>query len=891
MAHPNLMAWADKQPDWARDALRRHALAQNFELGEDDKKQVMRRVRAAVGISDEDVYENAPFQNDHLKAGAAVGPRTLLTSLGPVKYLARIAPGQKLRFALDGITLIYGDNGTGKSGYCRITKKVCRSITIEDLLGNVFEKGVHQPAEIEIGHMPDGTNEPIVGPWIDGTAPPAAIASISVFDSRNARLYVDAENRIGFLPHEVALLEQFAKHCMEMIGKIETEHKALGVRLKVALPAGYATNGEVAALFARLQPKKILPTEADIRAAAAWTEKDAQELDALEKLLAQDPKALADSHRRAAALLKGYATDSDAIDVALSDDSVKNLSALYMNAKATAGAAQLAATERFKEEPMAGVGLEPWRLMYDYAAAFAKSVGLDALPATEGYPCGLCQQPLSADGAARMQRFAAFVNDAASKAADAARNALDEATEAFKKVTIPRHKDLENALANYRKVGDDQEKRAVRIIKYFERAEARRAGLIAAVSTGVFGDVGELPDAISADAVAEYAALQTRVAELEKDGNEGDAKRVQDRVRLAAMKDRKKLADDLETVLARLVDLEMSAKLTKCTDLLNTKGVSTQITSLRRELVTADLEKRIQNEIEALDLTHLPFRVNDRSAGGQSNFRVVLDTPTGVANDKVLSEGEQKALALACFLGELGTDEAKHGVVIDDPVSSLDHIRIRRVAQRIADEAAKGKQVIIFTHNLLFYNEILEAAARANPQIPVAKRVITKSEEAGFGLISETDEPWIAQKVNDRITRLREKLKKIEGRTDYGTDAYRGAAKDFYTDLRETWERLVEELLLGQVVERFNTDVKTQSLKGVVVEDDDYAKIYWAMKRASERSGHDMAAAKNAPQPKPEDMKADLKELDDYRVAIKKRREETDKRRKVKEKPPEAQVA
>ena len=70
-------------------------------------------------------------------------------------------------------------------------------------------------------------------------------------------------------------------------------------------------------------------------------------------------------------------------------------------------------------------------------------------------------------------------------------------------------------------------------------------------------------------------------------------------------------------------------------------------------------------------------------------------------------------------------------------------------------------------------------------------------------------------------------------------------SRTFCTDLRETWERLVEEVLLGKVVERFNSDVKTQSLKGVVVDDDDYVKIYWAMKRASERSGHDMASARN----------------------------------------------
>jgi len=62
--------------------------------------------------------------------------------------------------------------------------------------------------------------------------------------------------------------------------------------------------------------------------------------------------------------------------------------------------------------------------------------------------------------------------------------------------------------------------------------------------------------------------------------------------------------------------------------------------------------------------------------------------------------------------------------------------------------------------------------------------------------------PWIAQKVNDRVKRLRDRLTVLSKRTDFETDEYRGAVKDFYTDLRETWERLVEELLLGTVVEQ-----------------------------------------------------------------------------------------
>lgn len=122
-------------------------------------------------------------------------------------------------------------------------------------------------------------------------------------------------------------------------------------------------------------------------------------------------------------------------------------------------------------------------------------------------------------------------------------------------------------------------------------------------------------------------------------------------------------------------------------------------------------------------------------------------------------------------------------------------------------------------------------------------------------------------------------------------DTYRRLVKDFYTDLRETWERLVEEVLLSKVVERYGSDVKTQSLKGVIVEDDDYKTVYWAMKRVSERSGHDMAGGKNIPPPDVDTMRQDIEELDKYRLAVRDRSKKTEEARKALEKPPKAATA
>ena len=287
----------------------------------------------------------------------------------------------------------------------------------------------------------------------------------------------------------------------------------------------------------------------------------------------------------------------------------------------------------------------------------------------------------------------------------------------------------------------------------------------------------------------------------------------------------------------------------------------------------------------------MPFDVNDRSEDGNSLFEVKIRAAVGQpANQEILSEGEQRALALACFLAEVGADEANHGLVFDDPVSSLDHLRIRRVAARLVTEAAKGKQVIVFTHNLLFYNEMLSLATEAS--IPTARRVISKTNVEGFGLVAEESEPWTTQKVKDRIRSLRAKAEKLAAAQDTNTDPYRDAIKDVYTALRETWERLVEEILLGKVVERYSSAVQTQSLRNVIVGDEDHKTVFVNMKRVSKYSGHDQAGADQLPLPKHDEITKDIDALEAYFKLVDKRNRDTaSDRRERLEQPPVAKVA
>lgn len=890
MATETFLEWVNKQAEWARDAIRRHAASAGYSLSEADKAAVVERVRHAAGYVADPAPVCEPFLPNQLGDAEAVGPPNLLASIGPVRNLNRLAADQTLKFALDGITLIYGDNGSGKSGYCRIAKKLCRSLSTDDLLGNVFDAAVQEPPEIEVGYRLPGEDKTTTVTWNTKDAPPKQLAQLSVFDSHNARLYVDRENRIAYMPAAISLLEQHGAHRTEMDKAFKAEIQNIERRIKVALPAGYNTGTAVSKLLAPLYARKgAPPTTAELQSGAEWTTAHAEDLQKLEQSLAQDPAVLAKRCERTKVALDGITAEIKSIEAALSDDACATLQELTGNARSTAAAAMLAATEGFAAEPLPKVGQAAWRLMYDYAKAYAGAAGLEGerLPQQEGEPCVLCQDPLSTSAADRIRRFNDFVAGTATQAADAAAAKHVAATKALNELVISSKAKADVALGEFASMTAARKKVADAVASYVGQAGVRRGAMVAAATTGEFGALPKLPESVLTAVSEEITRLDQESAAFTKIA-EQDKERAGERAKLNELRDRKKLHDELATFVDRLNDLQDLDKLKECCKAVDSRSVSLQITALRRSMVTEGLETRIIAEIKNLGLDHIPFAVSDRSDHAKSYFQVELESATEIDNNKVLSEGEQRALALACFLAEVESDDAKHGLIIDDPVSSLDYVRIRRVALRLVAEAKKGRQIVVFTHNLHFFHEVLTAAAQH--QVPIAHRFFAKSADLGFGVIDEHTGPWIMQSVSDRIAALQARHKAFGAVTEFETDDWRAKAKDFYTDLRETWERLVEEVLFGKVVERFNTDVRTQSLREVSIEDSDHATVFWAMKRVSEYSGHDRPAGKVIGAPTLTDMTDDLKKIEAFRNTVVARRKATRAAREKLETAPAAKT-
>lgn len=196
----------------------------------------------------------------------------------------------------------------------------------------------------------------------------------------------------------------------------------------------------------------------------------------------------------------------------------------------------------------------------------------------------------------------------------------------------------------------------------------------------------------------------------------------------------------------------------------------------------------------------------------------------------VLSEGEQRAIAIASFLAETSLSHGKSGIVFDDPVSSLDHSRRATIANRLANEAAI-RQVIVFTHDLAFVWELVEAAKNAGAAY---KGVHVFSSQGVKGLVKDSL-PHEGGKLESRLNEIRsyeaKARKALEQELDH--QQYDLLVRRGYGLLRDCWERLIEEVMFGETVRRFRNGINTKNLKKAHVDDEDFEAVWHGMTRCS----------------------------------------------------------
>ena len=860
-----LLDFARTRAAWQQDCLRR--ICTQSELTTNDAQEVFSNLKATEGLGQ-------PAHLEHLNAShlasrtSSTHPETILTSVSEVRNANRLAPGQVLLFAEAGITLVYGYNGSGKTGYARILKQVCRSRQEKQdpILGNVYAARSGGPASAKIAYKSAGTTHN--ASWRDGSAAPYELSRISVFDATTVPLYADQQNKIEFLPLGLDVLPRLGKACEELSMLVAAEIRA--IQGKVATPLPSVTSPTFVQLSQGLvegAPKPLVPTEGENKRKLVWSAQDDADLLALEEEMRKlsEPAKLSAQYQR---LIRAMESVKSKIGVplgALMPEEITAACKKFALAKSTRQAATIAAAGQFSGDPLGNAPTtEAWRRLFETAESFnAVAYPGEEFPATgKDRVCLLCQQPLSETASDRLKRFKRFLQDTSQADAVRAEEELEATLKKVNAIIVPGASDLDQQLEELADVKPTTAPLRDELKEHCAAMTALKTELARCLKGEIAVD--QLPPTTQspiADIDTAILGLTTDLRAFEDQTKDNSALRDL-KAKHSEMLDRKSCADNLTIFLRRREDLSSLERWKNCKNQCETAAISRKNTSLRETYLTEDFRNRITAEVKNLGLDYLPLKVEGRTDHGIGYIGVALSKTGREPTSRILSEGEFRGLALACFFAEIGSIEGHDGIVVDDPVSSLDHLHVSQVASRLVQEVKSRPQVIVFTHDLAFYYELVVSAAKE--QVPVLKNWVHTDAKDEFGKVSTNDDPWQAKQVRDRLKFLEASLKTLPEPTSCTPKEYLEKTEALYSKLRETWERLVEECLLNGVVGRFQPGVATLSLRGVEVTGEDHAKIFFAMKKASEHSGHDRPVGRQPTVRTKDDLQRDLTELSGY---------------------------
>lgn len=862
-----ILKWSQGISAWQQDAIAR--LYVKPDLSDQEYDDMYALLKSAHGIPDSKGRIPSKLAAEQVAAPQASDQLVQLVAIKNLRNVNALAEGQRLPISPSGLSVIYGENGTGKSGYSRVFKKACRARDQREPIHPNAHKEPSKvgPAQAAFELIIDGA--PLEVEWTFGKEAPEQLSSIAIFDSHCARAYVDNHGDFAYVPYGLDILEGLVSVCakLRIMTTKEQDSNKPNVELFAALSKTQTQVGMLlATLSASTKPE-------DVEALAKLTEADQARFATLNKTLAEtDPKQKAQALR---ILATRFASLSSRISTAIalvSDANIANLKSLIDKSKIAKHAATLAG-QKFKETPglLPGTGGEVWKALFDAARAFAveSHPGKDFPHLGPDSACPLCQKPLEPDGAARLETFEVFYQQAAEKANKAARKLAVDAYRAVEQTQLDLlidealAKELAGAL---QKLADDCSNMQNALI------DRRSAILEASKPDGDWNSITALPldprealENLKTNLLTEAKVLEDSMDEKAK------AELVSEKAELDA---RCRLSDLKDAALDAIAKFVMIDKLKACYDATGTASISRKSTELSKTMATQEVADALNHELENLNVHELKVVMKPESPGGKTRFKLVLEIQGSASAKDILSEGEQRAIAIASFLAEVNLGKGRGGVVFDDPVSSLDHRRRWYVAKRLADEA-KVRQVIVLTHDIYFLCILQQEAKVAG--LDLAPQCIRKAP-TGFGV--QTDRlPFDVMATSKRVKSLRQMhVAAAKAHKDGDEDEAKRLTRNTYHHLRLAWERGVEEVLFNSSVIRFDEGVSTKRLSCVVVEDSDYAAIETGMTKSS-KFEHDPALGAHLPTPHPDELSADIEVLETWRESVESRKKTIHDRR------------
>ena len=803
-----ILSWAGNRPDWQRDALRR--IVERGHLLKSDVPELDRICRAKHGVDTSSLptIQCNPLTAAHLPPAPGAAEAVSLISIGDLKHVSRLPPNQAIPLGSDiGLTVIYGENGAGKSSYARVIKKACRARGAQPIIRpNAFASAGSTTASAAIIFRIGGVDIPVT--WTDGITADPRLANVFVFDSISAGHYVSEDSSAAFTPYGLDVLPTLSRVCdaLDEQLKVDISQKQSSIA-SAAANWKYEPDTQVGKLVKGLS---AISKMVDVDANSGLDATQILRLQDLREALKADPLQKAKETRAAAARLDLFCKRMASIVVDLSEDKVAELKRLLDEAKSTESAAKAFAVGQFDSGFLAGTGTDLWRSLWVAARDYSISEAYkdQTFPvAGNGAQCVLCQQDLDGAAEERLRAFEAFAKDASQQLAT---NAEIQFVAAANKLALiaaltPELKKIEADLS-----GLTAEKNRL-ISEFSTKVDTRLLTIKQSISNRAWLPTSVMPASPEVVVEALKASLESRAITEESAYNPETRKElVVERSELEAREWLSGVKADVQTQIEAYKEI---AKLDGCRKDVSTAQITTQSSDLARQFVTDAFQKRFKDELKLLGLRTLEVALEPvKGKKGETKFGLRF---VAVSTQKVVdvaSEGEQCCIALAAFLSELSQTSHQSALVFDDPVSSLDHWHREKIADRLAKEA-KTRQVIVFTHDVVFLNDLLAYSEKTS----ITPSVLTLEWHDGAPGKYIQGLPWDSKKPSECLVELKKDQKAISAKWNPQPNAMNvESMRHAYSRLRSTLERIVEHELLAGIVRRFESQVIAGRVKSLI---------------------------------------------------------------------------
>lgn len=844
----------------SRDAWLQTAAANLMERGKPDSAAIDEL--ADFCVKEE---QKKTFAARHVPPGtfstSQTGKVLRLLGIHDLQGINALDPGAKLDFGDADITIVYGPNGCGKSGFSRLLKLATGSRKNAPILPNIHSKSaVNQQAVFDISE--NGSLSTLT--WMATSGPLAKLKQIHVYDSDVAKSYLVDKEEASYEPRRLRFLSALSDVCDEVRDRLRDRESKMFSKIPI-VPIELTKSQHASFVNSFMTSDTHDSFKKKIAKKADHDQRRKRLQDAVKT---SDPSARLSQVSSALKGLEVITKKLNSLESSLSKASIDFIFQSQNKSTDARKAADDIAKMTLTGSSLDGVGGNTWKTMWEAARIFSTTLILTplAFPPKEGGFCPLCQTNVDEETEIRLTAFEAFVKG---KAQSDAKIAENEYSDLIKNLpTLPPQEEW----AAIFPVGGE---------------------LISAVYSIIFDGLKKVRES-DFESLSEGVS-QAELSVLHQELNAHKANLLSDQELLNVSLDAAGLAklqgelidlmmldwchDNLQAILDELDRIKSVDLLNKASKRANTAEITKKKTALAREELIGGYQDRFVKELKFFGAHQISVKPND-TAGAKGKVKFILTIPSAnnVRPEDVLSEGEARVVSLSNFLADTSISPVTSPFIFDDPVSSLDIEFEERVAQRLV-ELALSRQVIVFTHRLSLACILRDSHKRytaaqkstgKGKSISLKEIVLCRIEKR-IGLTAGLN--TLSGSILHGLENLLLRVKKAMGREEAGDYAgYQSDVKSICSDMRMLCERSVEDSLLLGIVTRFKRGITTKDKLHPLtkIKHEDCTFIDDLMTKYSVYEHSQSLEIPSTP-PTLDELKNDIDALKDWSVEFKKR--------------------